>query len=185
MRVCVFCGSRTGRGTTYTSAAAEVGRLLATRGITVVYGGASVGTMGIVADAALEAGGDVIGVIPGDLFSVEVPHQALTELHLVADMHERKAKMAELSDAFLVLPGGAGTLEELFEVWTWAQIGLHDKPIGLVDTDGFYQPLTRMVRHMVAEEFVRPEGSDLIQISADPNELIDSFAEHIAARSGA
>lgn len=158
--------------------------MLATRGITVVYGGAAVGTMGIVADAALEAGGDVIGVIPSDLFSVEVPHQGLTGLHLVADMHERKAKMAELSDAFLVLPGGAGTLEELFEVWTWAQIGLHDKPIGLVDTDGFYQPLMRMVEHMVAEEFLRPEGGELIRISADPGELVDSFTKRISTWSG-
>jgi uncharacterized protein (TIGR00730 family) len=175
VRVCVFCGSSVGRGSAYTAVAAGVGKLLAARGITVVYGGAAVGTMGIVADAALAAGGDVIGVIPGGLFSQEVPHQGLTEQHVVTSMHERKAKMADLSDAFLVLPGGLGTLEELFEVWTWAKIGLHGKPIGLVDTDGFYQPLVRMVEHMVAEEFLSPADAKLVQVSPDPAELLDSF----------
>jgi uncharacterized protein (TIGR00730 family) len=176
VRVCVFCGSSTGRGSEYAQAAADLGRLLAERGITLVYGGAQVGSMGTLANAAMAAGGEVIGVIPGGLFSREVPHEGVTELHVVADMHERKAKMAELSDAFLALPGGAGTLEELFEVWTWAQIGIHQKPIGLVDTDGFYRPMMRMVDHMVTEGFLRPESRGMLQISEDPAELLDAFA---------
>ncbi|WP_279583158.1 LOG family protein [Fodinicola feengrottensis] len=123
------------------SAARDLGRQLAERGIGVVYGGASVGTMGQVADAALAAGGTVIGVIPNNLFGQELTHQGLTELHFVEDMHQRKAKMAALADGFIALPGGAGTLEELFEVWTWAQIGVHAKPVALLDVAGYYQPL--------------------------------------------
>jgi uncharacterized protein (TIGR00730 family) len=176
VRVAVFCGSATGRGQVYATGAALVGQLLAERGITLVYGGASVGTMGILATAALNAGGDVIGVIPSELVDRELAHQGLTELHVVATMHERKALMAELSDGFLALPGGAGTLEELFEMWTWAQIGLHGKPIGLVDTDGFYQPLLRMTEHMAAEGFLRVDYRELIQVSQDPAVLLDSFA---------
>jgi uncharacterized protein (TIGR00730 family) len=132
--------------------------------------------MGAVADGALAAGGEVIGVIPGGLFDREVPHNGLTELRVVADMHERKATMAELSDGFLALPGGAGTLEELFEVWTWAQLGLHAKPIGLVDTDGFYQPLLRMVEHMVEEGFLRADYRDMVAVNPDPTKLLDGFA---------
>lgn len=179
MRVCVFCGSSTGRGQGYAKAAEEVGTMLARRGITLVYGGAQVGSMGTVANAALDEGGEVIGVIPDGLFDREVPHTGLTELHVVADMHERKARMAALADGFLALPGGAGTLEELFEVWTWAQLGLHTKPIGLVDTDGYYQPLLRMIDHMVDEGFLRPGNRGLIAVDADPGELLDRFARTI------
>ncbi|MET0235317.1 MAG: TIGR00730 family Rossman fold protein [Kibdelosporangium sp.] len=175
MRICVFCGSASGRGPGYASAAAELGRLLAERGITLVYGGASVGTMGILADATIAAGGEVIGVIPGDLVDRELAHQSLTELRVVGSMHERKALMAELSDGFLALPGGTGTLDELFEIWTWAQIGLQDKPIGLVDTAGFYQPLLRMVDHLAAEGFLKTDYRTLIQVSSDPATLLDSF----------
>jgi uncharacterized protein (TIGR00730 family) len=175
LAVCVFCGSSTGRGTRYLEAAAGLGRLLAARGITVVYGGARVGSMGALADAALAAGGQVVGVIPGGLFSQETPHEGLTELHVVADMHERKAKMAELSDAFLALPGGIGTLEELFEVWTWAYLGIHGKPIGLVDLDGFYRPLVAMADHMVGEGFLQPSARALLQVSPDPAELLDAL----------
>ena len=175
MRICVFCGSASGRGSGYASAAAELGRLLAERGITLVYSGASVGTMGILADATIAAGGEVIGVIPGDLVDRELAHQSLTELRVVGSMHERKALMAELSDGFLALPGGTGTLDELFEIWTWAQIGLHDKPIGLVDTAGFYQPLLRMVDHLAAEGFLKTDYRTLIQVSSDPATLLDSF----------
>jgi uncharacterized protein (TIGR00730 family) len=174
--VCVFCGSSDGRGTRYVDAAADLGRLLAARGITLVYGGARVGSMGALADAALEAGGKVIGVIPGGLFGQETPHRDVTELHVVEDMHERKAKMASLSDAFLALPGGIGTLEELFEVWTWAYLGIHDKPIGLVDLDGFYQPLISMADHMVAEGFLKPSAREMVQVSPDPVALLDKFA---------
>jgi uncharacterized protein (TIGR00730 family) len=175
VRICVFCGSATGRRPGYAAAAAALGRLLAERGITLVYGGASVGTMGVIADATVAAGGEVIGVIPSDLVDRELAHQGLTELRVVGSMHERKALMAELSDGFLALPGGAGTLDELFEIWTWAQIGLHGKPIGLVDTDGFYQPLLRMVDHMAAEGFLKTDYRNIIQVSDDPAVLLDSF----------
>ncbi|OZM75115.1 Rossman fold protein, TIGR00730 family [Amycolatopsis antarctica] len=176
MRICVFCGSATGNGTRYAEAAAALGELLAGRGIGLVYGGAKVGTMGILADAALAAGGEVIGVIPEKLMTVEVGHDALTELHVVADMHERKAKMAELCDGFIALPGGAGTLEELFEVWTWAQLGIHAKPIGLVDVGGYYAPLRSFVEHMVSEGFLRAEHRDLLFVDTEPAALVDAFA---------
>jgi uncharacterized protein (TIGR00730 family) len=162
----------------YAEQAAALGALLAARGIGLVYGGASVGTMGAVADGALAAGGEVIGVIPEHLSRVEIAHAGLTELHVVADMHERKAKMAALSDGFLALPGGAGTLEELFEVWTWAQLGLHVKPIGLVDVAGYYGPLRKFVEHMVTEGFLRPQHRDLLAVHADPAVLLDRFAEY-------
>jgi uncharacterized protein (TIGR00730 family) len=175
MRICVFCGSSDGMGTRYVETAAALGGLLARRGIGLVYGGASVGTMGVIADAALAEGGEVYGVIPEHLQRAEVAHHGLTELHVVADMHERKAKMAELSDGFFALPGGAGTLEELFEVWTWAQLGLHDKPIGLVDTDGYYQRLVSFIDHMVTEGFLRSHNRDLLAIDPDPAVLLDKF----------
>nr|WP_232328234.1 TIGR00730 family Rossman fold protein [Kibdelosporangium sp. MJ126-NF4]CEL19025.1 Lysine decarboxylase family [Kibdelosporangium sp. MJ126-NF4]CTQ95173.1 Lysine decarboxylase family [Kibdelosporangium sp. MJ126-NF4] len=175
MRICVFCGSRPGRTPRYASVAADLGTLLAKRGIALVYGGASVGTMGIIADATLAAGGQVIGVIPTSMVDRELAHQGLTELHVVGSMHERKAMMAELSDGFLALPGGAGTLDELFEIWTWAQIGLHTKPIGIVDTDGFYQPLVAMVEHMVAEGFISQAYRDFISVDSDPVRLVDQF----------
>src|SRR5262249_52658221 len=145
-------------------------------GITVVYGGARVGSMGALADAALDAGGKVIGVIPAGLFSQETPHNQVTELHIVESMHERKAKMASLAGAFLALPGGIGTLEELFEVGTWAPLGIHGKPIGLVDLDGFYRPLITMADHMVAEGFLKPRTRSMIEISDNAETLLDGFA---------
>ena len=174
-RICVFCGSSMGTSPRYAEEAAALGKLLADRGIGLVYGGASVGTMGVVADAALAAGGEVIGVIPEALSSVEISHAGLNELHVVADMHERKAKMAALSDGFLALPGGAGTLEELFEVWTWAQLGLHTKPIGLVDVGGYYGKLVEFADHMVAEGFVSAGYRGLLQVDSDPAALLDAF----------
>ncbi|MEW2499016.1 MULTISPECIES: TIGR00730 family Rossman fold protein [unclassified Amycolatopsis] len=177
-RICVFCGSSMGFSPAYAEAAAELGKLLAQRGIGLVYGGASVGTMGVVADAALAAGGEVIGVIPEALSSVEIAHAGLTELHVVPDMHQRKAKMAALSDGFLTLPGGAGTLEELFEVWTWAQLGLHSKPIGLVDVGGYYGPLVSFADHMVTEGFLGAGYRDLLLIDSDVSALLDRFAEY-------
>ncbi|WP_106181729.1 TIGR00730 family Rossman fold protein [Prauserella shujinwangii] len=179
-RVCVFCGSSPGRDARYARDAAAVGTLLAERGIGVVYGGASVGLMGAVADAALAAGGEVIGVIPENLLRVEIAHEGLTEQHVVANMHERKAKMAALADGFLALPGGAGTLEELFEVWTWAQLGLHAKPIGLVDAGGYYTRLGEFIDHMVEEGFLDTRSRDLVTIDADPAALLDAFARHRA-----
>ena len=171
-RVCVFCGSSMGFTPAYAEAAAELGKLLAQRGIGLVYGGASVGTMGVVADAALAAGGEVIGVIPEALSSVEIAHAGLTELHVVSDMHQRKAKMAALSDGFLALPGGAGTLEELFEVWTWAQLGMHRKPCALLDVNGYFASLTAFLEHSVAERFVREQNRAMLLTDEDPKRLI-------------
>lgn len=176
VRICVFCGSSPGNDPRYLTAATGLGELLARQGIGLVYGGARVGTMGAIADAALGAGGEVIGVIPKNLMHKEVPHRALTQLLVVDNMHQRKAKMAELADGFLVLPGGAGTLEELFEVWTWAQLGLHSKPIGVVDVNGFYQPLLRMVEHLTETGFLRPDYADIIAFDPDPLALLDRFA---------
>ncbi|MEU6643729.1 TIGR00730 family Rossman fold protein [Saccharomonospora sp. NPDC046836] len=179
-RLCVFCGSSAGHDPGYAEGAAALGALLAERGIGLVYGGASVGLMGAVADATLAAGGEVIGVIPKHLMRVEIAHHGLTELHVVEDMHERKAKMAALADAFVALPGGAGTLEELFEVWTWAQLGLHAKPVGLLDAGGYYTKLAEFIEHMVAEGFLNTRSRGLITIDSDPITLLDAFAAHEA-----
>lgn len=175
--VCVFCGSSPGARDVYADASARLGKLLAHRGQTLVYGGAQVGMMGTVADAALAAGGDVVGAIPHYMAGRELAHGGLTELHVVDGMHERKALMAERADAFIALPGGAGTLDEFFEVWTWSQIGLHAKPIGLLDVDGFYQPLWRMIEHLVAEGFVKQRHQDRLLIDSDPERLLDAMAD--------
>lgn len=176
MRICVFCGSSTGNGDRYFDTARLLGRILAERGIGLVYGGASIGTMGALADAALEAGGEVVGVIPTGLADVEIAHHGLSALHEVPDMHRRKAKMAELSSGFLALPGGIGTLEEFFEVWTWGQLQLHTKPIGLVDVDGFYAKLLAFADHMVTEGFLRAPHRDMLLVDPDPAVLVDKFA---------
>lgn len=174
--ICVFCGSSSGTSRRYVDAATALGKHLARSGIRVVYGGAHVGTMGVLADAAISEGGEVIGVIPTGMVDREIAHTGLTELHVVSGMHERKALMAERADAFIALPGGAGTLEELFEVWTWAQIGLHAKPIGLLDVEGFYQPFLRMIEHMVAEGFLRQSHADALVVSDDADQLLSAFA---------
>ena len=173
--VAVFCASRNGTTPIYTDLARALGTAIAERGLTLVYGGGRVGLMGVLADAALAAGGEVIGVIPEQLLSVEVGHTGLSERHVVADMHERKARMAALSDGFLALPGGVGTLEELFEVWTWAQLGLHAKPLGLVDVAGYYRPLAEFAEHMVNEGFVRPAQYRMLAVDEDPARLLDRF----------
>ncbi len=172
-RVTVFTGSRPGARPEYAAAAREFGDLLAARGVGLVYGGASVGLMGTIADAALARGGEVIGVIPRLLVEKELAHRALTELHQVESMHERKAKMAALSDAFVALPGGFGTLDELFEIATWAQLGIHEKPIGLLSTAGYYEPLRAAVDHAVKEGFALPEHAALFVIEEDPARLFD------------
>jgi uncharacterized protein (TIGR00730 family) len=173
MRVCVFCGSSPGARPVYLEAARELGALLAERGIGLVYGGASVGLMGELADAVLAADGEAIGVIPRSLLGRELAHARLTELHVVETMHERKALMADLSGAFVALPGGAGTLDELFEALTWRQLGLHSKPIGLLDVDGFFEPLLALADHLVEEGFVRPEHRALLLVARDPAALLD------------
>jgi uncharacterized protein (TIGR00730 family) len=155
--ICVYCGSNAGNRPIYAERAAALGTMLAREGIAVVYGGGNVGLMGTVADAALAAGGEVIGVIPEQLVNWEVAHRGLTRLEVVADMHSRKARMFELSDAFVALPGGFGTLDEMFEMLTWRQLGLGDRPCAFLDVDGFWSPLMSMLDHMVAERFVHPE----------------------------
>ena len=155
--VCVYCGSNAGNRPIYAERAAALGRRLAREGIAVVYGGGNVGLMGVVADAALDAGGEVIGVIPEQLVNWEVAHRGLTRLEVVADMHTRKMRMFDLSDAFVALPGGFGTLDEMFEMLTWRQLGLGDRPCAFLDVDGFYAPLMGMLDRMVAERFLHPE----------------------------
>jgi uncharacterized protein (TIGR00730 family) len=172
-RIVVFCGSSPGRRPEYAETAQAFGRLLAERGIGVVYGGASVGMMGALADGALAAGGEVIGVIPQRLLEREIAHAGLTELHTVGTMHERKALMSELSDGVVALPGGTGTLDELFEMFTWAQLGLHRKPIGLLDVDGYWQPLLAFVDHMVAERFLWAQHRDALLVATDGEALLD------------
>ena len=173
--ICVFCGSSTGEHPAYRDAATALGRHLAERKIRLVYGGGAVGLMGIVADAALAAGGEVIGIIPESLKNAEVGHSGLTRLEVVDGMHARKARMAELSDAFIALPGGLGTLEELFEVWTWGQLGYHGKPLGLLEVNGFYEKLTGFLDHVVSEGFVRPHHRAMLQVDAKPDALLDAL----------
>jgi uncharacterized protein (TIGR00730 family) len=175
-RICVYCGSRPGNRPEYLDAARTLGSLLAARGIGLVYGGASVGVMGAVADAALKGGGDVIGVIPRGLVQKEIAHDHLTDLRVVKNMHERKALMAELSDAMVALPGGYGTFEELFETITWSQLGIHRKAIGLLNVRGFYDGLLALVDHAIAEGFVPPEHRGLIVEAAEPEVLLDLVA---------
>src|SRR5215469_12575323 len=161
-RICVFCGSSSGSQPIYAEMARAVGEELAGRGLGVVYGGSSIGLMGALADAALAAGGEVIGVLPRGLFRREVAHKNLTELHEVGSMHERKALMADFADGFIALPGGLGTFDELFEITTWAQIGLHTKPIGLLNVAGYFAPLLALLDHATAEGFVPPTNTTLL-----------------------
>jgi uncharacterized protein (TIGR00730 family) len=177
-RVLVFCGSSPGGRPEYAQTAEELGRELASRGVDVVYGGAHLGLMGALADAALAAGGKVIGVIPNRLVEAEIAHAGLTELHIVNTMHERKAMMAELSDAVIALPGGTGTLDELFEMFTWSQLGLHRLPIGLLDTAGYWQPLLRFLEHSVNERFLRAEHFETLLVERDPGYLLDRLSSH-------
>lgn len=174
--ICVFCGASPGATPIYQEAAEALGRHLAENGIQLVYGGGAVGLMGIVANAALAAGGEVIGIIPQSLKDAEVGHSGLTRLEVVDGMHARKARMAELSDAFIALPGGLGTLEELFEVWTWGQLGYHAKPLGLLEVNGFFDPLLTFLDHLVQERFVRQPHRDMLQRAASPGELVSALA---------
>jgi hypothetical protein len=174
-RVCVFCGSSTGKHPGYKLAAQSFGRALVRRGKGLVYGGGRVGLMGVIADTVLEAGGEVYGVLPEALATLEVGHEGLTELFLVPNMHARKAKMAELSDAFVAMPGGYGTLEELFEVVTWAQLGLHDKPIALLNVAGYFDGLLGCIDSAVAEGFIRPEQRRVLMSGSEPDALLDAL----------
>lgn len=171
--ICVFCGANSGANPAYRLAAERFGTALARSGRRLVYGGGHVGLMGAIADAVLAAGGGAIGVIPQHLMDREIAHPGLTELRVVASMHERKATMAELADAFVTLPGGLGTLEELFEVWTWGQLGLHRKPYGLLNVERFFDPLLNYLDHAVAERFIRPEHRALLAVDTDPGRLLE------------
>ena len=171
--VCVFCGSSPGQGSDYLAAARAVGRFLATEQIRVVFGGGRAGLMGALADAAREEGGEVIGIIPRALMEREVGHTGLTELRVVETMHERKAMMAELADGFLALPGGIGTLEEFFEVWTWAQLGIHRKPIGVLNIAGYFDPLIGFLDHVVQAGFLRLEHRATALFDASPESLLE------------
>jgi len=170
--LCVYCGSRPGELPAYAEAARAVGREIGRRGWRLVYGGGRAGLMGIVADAALEAGAAVVGVIPQSLMERELGHLGLTELHVVDTMHQRKTLMAERSDAFLALPGGIGTFEELFEVWTWRQLGYHDKPLGLLNVAGYYDALLRFLQHSLGQGFMAAAQSDLLQVDTDAPLLV-------------
>ncbi len=176
--VCVFCGSSRGVRSAYQAAARDLGALLADRGITLVYGGGNIGLMGVVADAALEAGGKVVGVIPEALAQKELAHQGVTQLHVVVSMHERKAKMAELADAFVALPGGYGTFEEFCEVVTWGQLGIHSKPLGILNVEGYYDALLRQFDHGVTEHFIRQQHRSLVTSSTEVRELLDRLASY-------
>lgn len=177
-RVCVYCGSSPGDRPLYAEVARALGRRLAERGLGLVYGGGHVGLMGIIADAALAAGGEVVGVIPQRLVDAEVAHHGLSRLEVVTSMHERKARMAELADAFIALPGGFGTLDELFEILTWAQLGLHGKPCGLLDVEGYFTALVAWADQAVAAGFVRPRHRELLMTDDDCDRLLDRLLAH-------
>lgn len=174
-RICVFCGSNDGNDPSFTRAAHDLGKHLATHKIGVVYGGARVGMMGALADGALGAGGEVIGVIPEKLQALEVTHQELSELFVVESMHARKAMMAHLADAFIALPGGWGTLEEVFEVTTWTQLNYHRKPVGLLNVNGYFDKILDFVHHAVATGFIRDIHKDLMQSAATQEELLEKL----------
>jgi uncharacterized protein (TIGR00730 family) len=176
-RICVFCGSSSGINPAYRSAAVAVGQLLAGRGIELVYGGGNIGLMGVLADAILESGGHVIGVIPEALMAKEVGHAGLTELRIVKSMHERKALMADLSDAFIAMPGGFGTFEEFCEVVTWSQLSIHAKPCGLLNVEGYYDPLLALFDHAVHEGFLREENRRLVLQDCEPSRLLQKLGE--------
>jgi uncharacterized protein (TIGR00730 family) len=175
-RLCVFCGSSEGIRPAYAEAACQLAAELARRRLSLVYGGGSVGLMGVLADAALAEGVEVVGIIPGPLASPELAHPGLSELRVVASMHERKATMAALADGFLALPGGLGTLEEILEILTWAQLGIHTKPVGLLNVRGYWDGLRSLLAHAVGEGFVRPQHAALLLVGDTPAALLDRFA---------
>lgn len=177
--ICVFCGSSKGSRREYVEAARRVGTTLARQHLGIVYGGGQVGLMGVLADAALAEGGRVVGIIPSQLDKKEIAHRGLSELHVVNGMHERKALMAEKSSAFLVLPGGIGTFEEFFEVFTWYALGLHQKPIGVLNVEGYFDPLLAMLDHTAGERFVRSRYLDALVVSEQPETLVAHLLDHV------
>src|SRR5215472_8588938 len=175
MRICVFCGSSVGARPAYAAAAKELGELMARRGIGLVFGGGCIGLMGTIADAVLAGGGEAIGVIPAGLMQREIGHRGVTKLHVVETMHQRKALMADLSDAFIALPGGYGTLEEFAEILTWSQLGIQVKPCALLNIEGYWDGLLSFLDHAVGEDFVRPENRDMIVVGTGPEEILDKI----------
>jgi uncharacterized protein (TIGR00730 family) len=174
-RICVFCGSRTGRTAVYVETAQQLGATLARRGLALVFGAGHVGLMGVLADAVMDSGGEAVGVIPQQLVERELAHRQLSTMHVVGSMHQRKALMAELADAFLALPGGYGTLDELFEILTWAQLQFHAKPIGLLNVAGFFDPLLAWIDRAIAEDFIKPAYRDLLRTDTDMEALLDKL----------
>jgi len=183
MRICVFCGSRAGHNLAYADAARELGQALTRRGLGLVFGGGHIGLMGILADAVLAGGGEVVGVIPQALVDKELAHAGVRDMRIVATMHERKAVMADASDAFVALPGGYGTADELFEILTWAQLRIHAKPIGLLNTLGFFTPLLAWLDHTVKEGFVKPIHRKLLLVADTPDSLLDQLLAHVSSDS--
>jgi uncharacterized protein (TIGR00730 family) len=179
--LCVYCGSSPGLRASYVKTAEAFGRLIAAEGITLVYGGGNVGLMGAIADSVLQGGGQVIGVIPEQMVAKELAHNGLTELHSVGSMHERKLKMAELSDAFVALPGGVGTMEEIFEVFTWTQLGIHSKPCGFLDVERYYAPLFQFLDHMAEQRFVKQEHFASLIRGDDPGDLLVKLRNYTPA----
>ena len=177
-RICVFAGSNVGVRPEYSKAARALGKELVKRGLGLVYGGASVGLMGVIANTVLAEGGEAIGVLPRGLFIRELPHKGLTELHEVGSMHERKALMADLADGFISLPGGFGTFDELFEIVTWAQLGLHSKPVGVLNVAGYFEPLLALIQHASGEGFIPAAHLSLLLYEDDPTVLLDRFAHY-------
>ncbi len=180
--ICVYCGSSVGASPVYAEAAKALAKAMVNDNIALVYGGGNVGLMGVIADEVMRLGGEATGVIPKALMDKEVGHIGLTRLHIVKDMHERKAIMADLSNGFVAMPGGIGTLEELFEVFTWSQLGLHDKPIGLLNVNGYYDGLIGFLEHVVAERFLRQEQASLLMHHADPVKLVESLKSFVPKR---
>jgi hypothetical protein len=181
-RICVYCGSSPGKNPAYTDAANQFARVMCEREIGLVYGGAAIGVMGAIADAVLAGGQEVIGVIPESLAIKEVAHQNLSELHIVASMHERKAMMAELADGFIAMPGGWGTLEEIFEILTWAQLGFHEKPCALFNVEGYYDGLISFLEHSFEQQFVKQLCRPMLMQGDDPEDLLDRFAAYRAPK---
>ncbi|HEY8616852.1 TIGR00730 family Rossman fold protein [Phenylobacterium sp.] len=177
--ICIYCGSAAGTDPAFLDEAVRAGTLIAQQGLTLVYGGGRVGLMGAVADAALAAGGKVVGVMPADLVSQEIGHTGLTELHVVNSMHERKWKMAELADGFLCLPGGPGTFEEIFEQWTWALLGFHAKPCGFVNVNGYYEPMRALVQNMADHGFTTQTYADMLVYADDTAQALDAFRAYV------
>jgi len=182
MRICVFSGSCLGIRSSYKDAAIRLGHAITSNGYDLVYGGSNIGLMGVVADTVMENGGHVIGVIPRSIADLGVAHNGLNDLRVVGSMHERKAIMADLSDAFVVLPGGIGTFEELFEIWTWGQLDYHEKPIALLNVDGFFDPLTAFLDQVTSEGFMKPAHRAMPFVSDTPDAIFDAFRAYVAPK---